>query len=54
MALADFLQTVDKPSEFEGNSAVTEINKVAKESNRTLFDQISDENFGYYSGFDKL
>lgn len=54
VALSDFLQSVDKPSEDEENSAVSEINKAAKASNRTLFDQISVENFGYYSGFDKL
>ncbi len=54
IAISDFLATVDKSKENDGNSAVSEIKKATKESERTILDQITFENFGYYLGFDEL
>jgi Eco47II restriction endonuclease len=53
-AISNFLAKVDKSKEDDGNSAVVELKKAAIEYERTIFDQISFENFGYYSGFDEL
>jgi hypothetical protein len=54
IAISDFLAGVDKSKDSEANSALSEIKKAKKESKRTVFDQITFENFGYYLGFDKL
>lgn len=54
IAISDFLKTVDNSKDKESNSALSEIKKGKKESHRTVFDQISFENFGYYLGFDEL
>lgn len=54
LAIADFLSTRCQSKDSEANSAFTEINHQQKKSKRTVFDQITFENFGYYSGFDKL
>ena len=52
-AISDFLKTIKK-SESIANSALTEIKKGSSESNRTILDEITFENFSYYLGFDKL
>lgn len=52
-AIADFLKTIKK-SEAIANSALTEISESASKSKRTILDEITFENFGYYLGFDKL
>jgi hypothetical protein len=52
-AIADFLKTIRK-SEAITNSALTEISDSASKSKRTILDEITFENFGYYLGFDKL
>lgn len=54
LAISDFLASMDISFNIEANSALSEINNAIKESKRTVFDQITFENFGYYSGFDKL
>ncbi len=53
-AISDFLASVGKSTDSETNSALSEIKKAKNESERTVFDQITFENFGYYLGFDKL
>lgn len=52
-AIADFLKTIKK-SEAIANSSLTEISESASKSKRTILDEITFENFGYYLGFDKL
>ncbi len=52
--ISDFLQTVNKSKGSDGNSAISEIKNDTKYSKRTILDQITFENFGYYLGFDKL
>jgi hypothetical protein len=52
-AISDFLKTIKK-SEIAENSALTEINESASKSKRTILEEITFENFGYYLGFDKL
>lgn len=54
LAISDFLASVDKSKEKKGDSAISEINNSIEESDRTIFDQITFDNFGYYLGFDKL
>ncbi|MBN2728184.1 MAG: Eco47II family restriction endonuclease [Bacteroidales bacterium] len=54
IAISDFMMNLNKSKKSEKNSALTEINNDKKESGRTVFDQITFENFGYYLGFDKL
>jgi len=54
LAITDFLNSIDDVNSTESNSAVAEIQKAAENSDRTLFNQITFENFGYYLGFDKL
>lgn len=53
-AISDFLLTIDKETKSMNNSAVSEILKSKDSSNRTILDQITFENYGYYLGFDKL
>ena len=54
LAISDFLKTKKKSNYASINSALTEIEESIKESDRTLFDQISFDNFSYYLGFDRL
>lgn len=54
LAISDYLSSVKESEETETNSALSEISKAKNESNRTVFDQITSDNFGYYLGFDKL
>lgn len=53
VAISDYLNTVEKTIISE-NSALIEIKKETSKSNRTIIDQITFENYGYYLGFDKL
>lgn len=53
IAIADFLKTIKK-SEAIANSALSEIKESTSKSKRTILDEITFENFGYYLGFDKL
>ena len=52
-AISDFLKTIKK-SEMSANSALAEIKESASKSKRTILEEITFENFGYYLGFDKL
>jgi hypothetical protein len=52
-AISDFLTTKNTHTIIE-NSALSEISKTAKESNRSILNEITFENYSYYSGFDKL
>jgi len=54
LAISDFLKTIKKSNDASINSALTEIEESIAESDRTIFDQISFDNFSYYLGFDKL
>lgn len=53
-AINDYLGTVEKRSAASEHSAISEISTLAKGSERSVLDQITFENFGYYLGFDKL
>jgi hypothetical protein len=53
IAINDYLKKINK-SEIKENSAFTEISKASVNSNRTILDQITFENFGFYLGFDNL
>ncbi|MDW7695666.1 Eco47II family restriction endonuclease [Flammeovirgaceae bacterium SG7u.111] len=53
-AISDFLESMEKGKAKTENSALAEIKKMTETSKRSVFDQITVENFGYYLGFDKL
>lgn len=53
-AIDDFLKTVDKIQNKSINSALSEIKDETENSNRSILDQITFENYSYYLGFDKL
>ncbi len=53
-AIEDYLKSIEiEPSEAE-NSALKEILDETQKSKRTIIDQVTFENFGYYLGFDSL
>jgi len=52
-AINDFLSEQKKQKETE-NSALSEIESQTAESGRSIFNEITFENFSYYIGFDKL
>jgi len=52
-AISDFLSEQKKHKEHE-NSALSEIETQIAESRRSVFNEITFENFSYYLGFDKL
>ncbi len=55
IAINDFLSSIkENDSKLLKNSALSEINTELVKSNRTILDQITFDNFGYYLGFDKL
>ncbi|MBP8791196.1 MAG: Eco47II family restriction endonuclease [Breznakibacter sp.] len=54
LAIQDYLTTVDKEKQPQKNSALDEIKGEVAHSGRSIIDQISYDNFPYYSGFDKL
>ncbi len=53
IAIKDFLSNQDRQKNTE-NSAVSEIESQTMASERSIFDEITFENYGYYLGFDKL
>lgn len=53
LAIKDFLSTQGELSTSE-NSALSEIEAQVSTSNRSIFDEITFENYSYYLGFDKL
>lgn len=53
IAISDYLNTVDGSGHVE-DSAFDEIQSSAVDNERTIIDQITFENFGYYLGFDSL
>lgn len=54
LVIADYLKSIENTSLENENSALEEINKETKKSKRTVLDQITFENYGFYLGFDKL
>lgn len=52
-AIKDFLSEQKEQEEFK-NSALSEIESQTNETHRSIFDEITFENYGYYLGFDKL
>ena len=52
-AISDYLSK-QKTEKTQTNSALEEISIGAKESKRTILDEITFENYSYYLGFDKL
>lgn len=53
-AINDYFTTTEKDHKVVEHSAISEINKQAAETKRTILDQITFENYSYYLGFDKL
>lgn len=54
IAINDFLETAKKEQNENENSALEEITSETENSKRSILDQISFDNYSYYSGFDKL
>lgn len=54
LAIQDYLVANSVKESKSENSALSEIENETKLTDRTIFDQITFENFGYYLGFDKL
>ncbi|MCU4175452.1 Eco47II family restriction endonuclease [Carboxylicivirga sp. N1Y90] len=54
LAISDFLAGIDKLETKKGDSAISEIKNSIEESDKTIFDQITSDNFGYYLGFNEL
>ena len=53
-AISDFLKDKSTSSSQTNNSALSEIKQEIIESNRSIIDQITFENYSYYLGFEKL
>lgn len=53
-AISDFLDAREKSKTKSENSALSEIKNATKKTNKSIFDQITFENYGYYLGFNKL
>lgn len=54
LAIADFQKTLNKRDDLAENSALSEIQDEIVKSKRSILDQITFENFGYYLGFKQL
>lgn len=54
IAINVFLETTKKEQNENENSALEEITSETENSKRSILDQISFDNYSYYSGFDKL
>ena len=52
-AIKDFLGEQEKVDQVE-NSALSEIESQTTKSGRSIFNEITFENYGYYLGFDEL
>ncbi|RUA34235.1 MAG: Eco47II family restriction endonuclease [Bacteroidetes bacterium] len=53
-AISDYMNSIHDKNAKKENSALSEIQNETSETNRSIFDQITFENYGYYIGFDKL
>lgn len=53
-AISDFMDELDQKKGQADNSALSEIQEITEHTNRSIFDQITFENYSYYLGFDKL
>ncbi len=53
-AIEDHLASIEKDKSTKENSALEEIKSEIKSSQRSILDQITFENYGYYLGFDRL
>lgn len=53
-ATTDYLKTINKAEEIASNSALAEIKEITAKSGRSILDQITADNFGYYKSFDNL
>lgn len=53
-AIEDYLGSVEKDETVKENSALDELNNDIEKTNRSILNQITFDNFHYYSGFDKL
>lgn len=53
-AIEDYLASIENTENVSDNSALSEIKSEIKLSKRSVLNQITFENFGYYIGFDKL
>ncbi len=54
IAIHDYLKAAKKNEEILENSALDELKEEIKQSNRSIIDQITFENYKYYLGFDEL
>ena len=54
IAINDFLETTKKEQNENENMALEEITSETENSKRSILDQISFDNYSYYSGFNKL
>jgi hypothetical protein len=54
VVINDYLNSKAKGNTITPNSALDEINASTKISKKSILDQITFENYGYYLGFDKL
>ncbi len=54
IAIQNFLDEKENNDSTSENSALSEIEQETEVSGRTMFDQITFENYSYYLGFDKL
>ena len=53
-AIDDYIMSIEKENFIKENSALEEILSETENSNRSILDQITFENYSYYLGFDKL
>lgn len=54
VAIKDYLYSIENTNIIHENSALDEIQTEINTSKRSILDQITFENYGYYFGFDKL
>ena len=53
-AIKDYMNRAQSEQDIKENSALDEITSEIEKSKRTILEQITFENFGYYLGFEKL
>lgn len=53
-AIKDYMNRAQSKQDIKENSALDEITSEIEKSKRTILEQITFENFGYYLGFEKL
>lgn len=54
IAIKDYMASIEKEKKVTKNSALGEIKKATIVSKRSILDEITFENYGYYLGFDEL